>query len=984
MNKRAELATISIILIVAAIIGGIFIADKIGLFSSFTPSIGQPAGASSLVNLVYYPATNTPTTCQLSASSSTRKCAQSTNLCSSLDPIRFAECAVCGSGSAPCSARPSDCGLWDPGGIPIKDAGIYACSNGDIVTKYCGSFGNTLVEDCPSTQICEFRTNYQVPEGFDNVVKCTGNYKPDQKLCVGNTLYSTSADGGSISSQVCGYLCSNQACVNCQDGLKKCNSMTSVDICLGGQWTHWTDPAGTCIGEQQCVSGVCTSDFVVGQRRCNGNQPQIFTSSQVWANEGDACDLSCIQDSATAVHCQKECDPTGYYCAGGYLRNCLSTDRDNEIQNVGACVSGSCSADGLKCLPTRQLGSKYCSSGNVFVASSSGNIYDLNGGVTGIIFGEPCDSTCVPVGDNNAECRLEAGCAGHLGQSICTDTITKAVCSDNGQQYTSIEDCSTLYANGFCKDGFCSPPEPDCTGTKVCTSGGIIRACTSGVLGNTLDSCNDLGCTSDTYGNVKCTDECSAIDTYTCFGFNSILCSKNSTNSQLQKITIKCGLEGCGANGRCSVTGIPNNFTCIGEAIYPTDSYGGALPNPIAICGASDNSYCSETISQCVFCERDQPICTETTLAQCDNPFTGSLKNIQSCELGCSLSPIYCDRLSATISPTQNFFADEDMIITGSLKGSSSLNPVKTTYIARLYSLSQPSTVLDTQSGSSDVNGHLSISFGRGKPLGDYIIRIELDKLGKTFNVSSKVTNDYRVRISGPDVVQKIPGLSAVTEIEALDANGNEPDSVIVSTLPTGITATATKKTSGKWAINLSGEPGIYEIGFTPVKDSIELAEQFKTISLIKAKLTGSVNLPASTKKGKSTYTLTITGPISAEGATAGIKPDNITATMSKSSATAITLLDSGSGKYTFEYDFTEIGTYTFNVAANKNGYDPATLSQQVQVSDSGDVAPPSSSTRTDTSGTDTGTTGGEKPSYRIYIIIAVLLIGGYLIFKKK
>jgi len=233
----------SLIIWIVLIIIGIFLAGKIGLFTIFIPGIGQPEGTESLINEVYYPATNTLTTCELTLPSSTYKCAQTSNFCSSTDPIKFAECETCGTGSPPCSARPVNCGLWNPGGEPIKDLGIYACSNENIVTQFCGSFGTSLVEDCLS-QPCQFLSNYQTPDGFKDVVKCSGNYKTNQKLCVGNTLFTTSSDGKTISEEICGYVCVNNACVDCENGKTRCKQLPSTttdrEICTGGKWTELT------------------------------------------------------------------------------------------------------------------------------------------------------------------------------------------------------------------------------------------------------------------------------------------------------------------------------------------------------------------------------------------------------------------------------------------------------------------------------------------------------------------------------------------------------------------------------------------------------------------------------------------------------------------------------------------------------------------------------------------------------------------------
>ena len=86
MNKKAAIPIIGWIII--AVIS-LLLANQFGIFSIFTPSVGQPSGGESLVNLIYYQnAISNPTY----ACSSIQQCTQEEWYC----PY---------SGSIPCSNR---------------------------------------------------------------------------------------------------------------------------------------------------------------------------------------------------------------------------------------------------------------------------------------------------------------------------------------------------------------------------------------------------------------------------------------------------------------------------------------------------------------------------------------------------------------------------------------------------------------------------------------------------------------------------------------------------------------------------------------------------------------------------------------------------------------------------------------------------------------------------------------------------------------
>jgi len=97
-----------------------------------------------------------------------------------------------------------------------------------------------------------------------------------------------------------------------------------------------------------------------------------------------------------------------------------------------------------------------------------------------------------------------------------------------------------------------------------------------------------------------------------------------------------------------------------------------------------------------------------------------------------------------------------------------------------------------------------------------------------------------------------------------------------------------------------------------------------------------------------------------------------------------------GNGRYLISKDFV-VGTYTFNIDADMEGYLPAdTISKQLQVSDSGTTLPPSGGGGVGGgTGNQTGSTGGiggtgGTSDNTLWVVVIILAIGGYFLFGKK
>lgn len=1180
-GKRA-MEPVSIVLIIIGVIVAIFLADKVGLFTISIPNIGQPNGTNSLVNPIYYETTTGNYVCVKNIQAifrstfdyngidftGTQYIAYSISFGAALtNHYRLGSSSTSQSGS--CNSnhgspiktfgnfkiyssnicydridgkhdeRVLDPPLGStlstsasPGQGPyevtseedIKDSGKYLCFNGNVYLQYCGSFGSVIAQDCDPVAPCQPISNYLTQDGQKNIVKCSKDYKADQKLCVGNTLYSTNTTGNLLPSKSC-YSCQNGICYECTGSEKRCAQLptttTSIEICQGGFWAQWNDLSATCINEQFCNLGACTSDVFPGKKRCggiNGKQPQIVNSLYAWVddNNGVPCNIACIENTTTSVYCENACTPIGNQCSGGIMYQCLSTAGGNNLSKVGNCFSGpgqSFCKDSSHCGNIHNSTDKYCSGKDLFVAGLSGDEYDLFGGITGSL-SQTCQTACEVV-NGTSKCKKEVGCEGHEGGTICINN-TKAKCSENGEYYESTSDCTTSaggYVNGYCLSqnnvASCQPPAAQCSGSKFCTitnlTSGVIRNCNSGIIGNISDSCNNLGCYIDSTNNPQCNNECPTADArsckdgdsyicflnqtnqqkilklnedcgtqtcvngncnyecsgnstcksdgyihscsdhlsggiidycnnegcnsitnhctdkcttegFRCFGQNSIQCFKNLTNNQYLEKTLTCGTEGCNpSNNQCRVSGLPNNYTCgplgivaTDQAVYRTDSNGYLTSEVSEDCQVEQprnnlDPFClpmtdnnkAYTFSRCVVClYNEEPRCYGNTYAKCANMFTGEIKqgSEKNCQIECTKNggTFVCDDLIFSTDETQNFRVNDNVLITGKVTRSQSLKGYQTTCTYQVHGES------GKQNCNSGSDGSLSISLGT-KQLGSYIVNITFDKFNISKLITARVTNDVDIKVV-ESILLKIPGTTPTATINAEDANHNPPDSINLKTQPANVSVTLTPTgISKQWALTITGgDTGKYSFGFEAISNGVPQLEQFKTIEIRKPQLTISSNLAKTAKPGKTTYDVKVSGPTSSS-TSAGIEPDAISATIARSTAQPVSLKKLGSGTYTFEYDFSDTGTYTLEVQATYAGYDSFPFSQSIQISDSGkDVVPGG--------GGDGGTTtkctsdldckNGQKCSggvcvsnqvnYSTYLIIGAIIVIGYLIFTRR
>lgn len=957
MNKKG-VEPITVVLIILALAGGFFLVKESGFFATFTPNIGP----SSLVNTFYYDVA----TQQLDYECTTQQQCTPYYYCSAGSVCRSAQgnYRCCPYIEVPIEVRYSCVNVTVPEGGNVPGTGKFAAVNGDIYKIFCRDFSsnNQLQQSCSPNQPATFIPNYEIPGvGFFDTVKC-GNlqqqFKPSQSLCVGNMLYTTNSEGTELNSVQCGYTCSNGQCIQCQNPSTRCansSAQTDIEICQGGQWTPLNTQQGNCIGEQQCTqngnTATCSTSFTNGQQRCLGNQPQTFSgTTQTWTNIGDSCDLpNGCQVSSGVASCQLECN-LGYMCGVGFLQNCVATDRDNEIADVGLCLSGSCNSQNNACLPRYTISNKYCQEGKVYTAVSSGNPNDLGGGVM-LSNPQNCLNGCeINPSTNQAQCKLAESCQGNLGQSVCLDAQTSAVCSADGQSYVSgPTDCSAN--GGSCQNGLCQAPLAQCQGSSFCSGvPGNIFSCNSGQPGNITNSCNGLGCYTDSTGVPRCNNQCETLGAFQCQTGNSFKCVRNqTTNQNVYTLENTCG-SGCNSGtGQCNVIGTVGSYFCGGvnnQQIFKIlQNQGTEL---IATCG-SGGSYCSPLVGYCKYCEQGDLFCSADAREKlkCDNEQTGQISVFASCPAGCSISgtTLYCDSPILSIIGSQNFFDGQSVSLTFNLIGSESLSGLETEGTARLYGTG----VNITKTAESGSNGNINFGFGSTIPEGRYNLELrfpEYNIVRNDFRV--RISNDYQINIFGSSVALKIHGVQTKVQVTAVDANGNHPSSISVVNVPSGLSVSPfATAVAGRWDLILQGEPGTYDI--TLKAEGIESPPL--SIEIRKPKLEISAQIPSTERTGERQFDVVIKGPKDSTGAIGNIIPSTKTAVITLNGQnTNVNLLDLGSGTFILKHNFASEGTYTIVLEATKTGYDSATQSYSIQISASGNTQLPGGSTSNNTS----------------------------------
>lgn len=858
----------------------------------------------------------------------------------------------------------------------------------------------------PNQNVCKDHftvgTCNSASDDFTSTIFCPDSLRNEKAFCDGTSTQAvckvpqaecSGSWGCSVSDNKI-FSCTSSGYFNKNDVIENCANLGCYleNNDLPSPFNSQCRNAGGCTGEGYVCSNGVLNDCIIR----NGVKDKDSTQ-YIKGNLNIRCTKGSCQSNSS-------CEPItrlGTFCESNLLKQAYEditnlADGKVSIKTLANCNAG-CEVKSVNpplasCKPVRPVGT-FCVGSELWRSETDTTRPEYGNTIQTKI--TDCTYGCETLSANSSICkgpRNRAGrfCGGTSGKELLEAIEDPSFIATGGYRIIKVADCSvSCEENTTLNSARCVE---QCRGTTECV-GGVIYSCINGALTSPLFTCAELKCQENSNNEATCTDLCSLSELYQCINGNSYKCVENATTKQKVRVLEKvCGTEGC-ANGFCLSTNKPNSYVCVGEALHSTDANGFKSAQPIKICSqeAPRNGltpYCSEGYPDCKVCEQNKYICTNNELFQCGNSFTGQKTNVQFCEAGCkSINGQYkCDQLRVSISQNQNFLSNEDVIITGILTGSASGQGIRANYVAKI---SGPGAS-DEKIGSTDINGKLAINFGR-KPLGSYTVNISFnDYPTRNQVINVKVTNDYRVRLKGDQVITKIPGASPSILIESLDANGEKPDSVVVTSAPLNITASTREESiKGLWSLVVLGPPGTYQIGLSAVKDGVTLSEEKVSVEIRKPQLEIQTNLPSSIKVGKRSFDITVKGP-TAQKVTDGISPSRIKATISHSPAVELNLRNLGGGLFTFEYNFAEEGTYTLNVEAEKDDYEPAILSKVVQVSSSGNVqAPPGSDP---TSSTQTSPTSSapvqtdllSSGNNTFFIIILVLIVFYFLLLNKK
>lgn len=873
----------------------------------------------------------------------------------------------------------------------IQDGGKLTCENGDVVVKYCVYQGTTpfpsvLKDDCSANPLLPCYISRETIGGVSyDGARCTGNYKPNLNICSADTksLHKTDS-AGALTTALCGVnnynVCFNGACEVCKEGTSWCDGMyvkTCTNQVIG------TNPAcsGTGVfckptGIAPSTTAECSTTITVGTKICNGLQPQIYQElipgvSWGYVNNGLPCLTSC-----SAGACVNECTVGQNKCEVGTLYKCnVRTDGTgnawvpyNGLVSNSMCTLG-CTDDAKECKSNAVVGQEYCVASTKQRQIGVATTNPLEGfAVKQDINVDPCNVECYIEGTKSF-CRKLEPCVGNAGEIVCADALHIGTCNLVEDAFVPpAELCSVKLSNpeATCKDAKCIIPPPECSGEYGCAEDGLMHACSAnGYFTSTIvENCANLGCevigvSLASPSTSQCNDACNSSSLLTC--------SKGALYSCETRTGVK------DMNG---IQYIPKSDSqlCLSTKCYPE---------------TGPSSQCAPIMAEGVYCEGKALMQAYKNTSN----LIGGLVSIKvlddNCPAGCSITGTntYCDDLKIEMQENQDGTSKLPLTIKGKLTGSQSGNGVSTGYKA---TLTGAGGVKDYQSGSSNVDGTLSIVFG-AKNLGTYTVVVEFPDFGETRIINVEVTNSYT--ISFEDLTtQLVPGMENGIDILATNANNLAPEDVVVTYTDSNITATTVKSDRGVgyWTIVFDDpQPGKYLIGVSAVENGKTLKEYRETIELVYPSIKVETNMPSSIPKGLHTYDIYIKAPTD-KGISEGVTPDSITASIS---GTSITLKPVATiGTYTFTYDFNTAQSYELDVEVVKAGYSFSKTINSLPLTTyvGGDV--PKNETVSCGDGKCTGAENKmncpedceDQPNYLWYIIGAAVAIGLVLILTRK
>lgn len=841
------------------------------------------------------------------------------------------------------------------GKCKICDAGYSKCAVGGRGKLYCNTALNdyTIYEACPGDSVCEVDLKQDGTPA--NTVSCKSSYTVGQTACgenIGLTpnqpyirnadftwgLYGSICNYGCIGIGSCRNQCEEVGRSYCDQGhLSVCMTNTSSPYNFGNYKQKYpTNSNGLCL--HACKNETdCANPNAPNTARCDG----LDLHTYVYDGSPDYALAGHVRETVTP--CANGCDTETKKCKlyPGCTANtkgkwvCDQSDNTKLIQ---------CDFD----QGYTKIGTKDCK-----VELGPQGTCDKDNPIN---FEYHCTT---PTGDcvknNNRVCDVSTGKLKKCDQyGYWGDVVSD--CNDQGCTATGFPSD----ANSQCNGG--------CTGAKKYKDGAVYE-CKDGLLGAQLYNCS--GTKASNEDGTGCYSECDP-NAKKCEGSYSILCRYNSGSYQyLWNTTGKtyCS-QGCNdATGLCTGTGVYDNFICVnpgnelGGLIYHTDPQGAIQEATLKDCGSQPKSggmdaYCTNSVNaawehdnNCIYCSKDEFLCIDKQLWQCTNPLDATVKgSLKNCEVGCRLNPNKCDNLNILIG-NKNFQDtgknNTDIVASVTLTGSDSGNAVDGVPVT--FEISGPNIKTQSASSETDISGIVEISFGY-LPMGNYDAKLKIPVYNKEQSFIIKVTNNYLISLTGSQVLTKIPGLTGshpTTELK-ISKDSSYPSDAKVSTKPEGLTyAVVSKKSGSTGTFNLAvdGEAGTYTIGIQ-CKDNQGnwLEEQTVDVQLKQASLDVAIVAPTSAKTGSNSYDLTVKGPTTYTGTMADINPTSLSVTISfNGKDETVSATNLGAGRYNFNYNFANEGTYTIKVLAKKTGYDDGEATSVIQISSDGTATVPGS-----------------------------------------
>jgi hypothetical protein len=214
------------------------------------------------------------------------------------------ECAVCITGEHACSGAQLRVCNGTRTGFVDKEL----CASAALCNKELGA--RTMATCQPNAWTCSGNTlRHCNGSGTDYVASdertcgaglCNANAQrcnvcePNKVRCLeegGKGRVQCAADGsGETAIAACANACLGGSCVACAPGTSTCIDAKTRNTCdASGAWTIATDCSMQGSDGQTCVGTVCTGECAKDRVQCDGQTPEVCSSSGSWVQNGNSC-----------------------------------------------------------------------------------------------------------------------------------------------------------------------------------------------------------------------------------------------------------------------------------------------------------------------------------------------------------------------------------------------------------------------------------------------------------------------------------------------------------------------------------------------------------------------------------------------------------------------------------------------------------------------------------------------------------------------